>query len=215
KRAPNGAKRPCLSGGACDHDSHGAARPLRRLPGDTDSLGGEAQQPQHAARKSQHAGAPRGPEGPLFPKGLPSGGLGAGQVDRLDAKAMDADLEESPFVSYLRLRPPKPVEEKPEPPLEQNLREDVLKTKKQLLEVALRMEMLASDPETAEETALRLRRLRKAQRRGFGIAPRLASPPRLASLPALSGSEEPSPAASNLHRHLEVPPIHSISAVVT
>lgn len=45
----------------------------------------------------------------------------------------------------------------------------------------------ASDPETAEETALRLRRLRKAQRRGFGIAPRLASPPRLASLPVALG----------------------------
>ncbi|CAJ1378063.1 unnamed protein product [Effrenium voratum] len=103
------------------------------------------------------------------------------EVDRLDAKAMDADLEESPFVSYLRLRPPKPVEEKPEPPLEQNLREDVLKTKKQLLEVALRMEMLASDPETAEETALRLRRLRKAQR--YLLQPERA-------VEALSGSED-------------------------
>ena len=27
KRAPNGVKRPCLSGGACDHDSHGCEGP--------------------------------------------------------------------------------------------------------------------------------------------------------------------------------------------
>eukprot|EP00913_Durusdinium_trenchii_P012271 g11522.t1 len=102
------------------------------------------------------------------------------QVDRLAKDAEEAPLEENPFASFLSLRPPKPAEQQ-ELQLEQHLRQDVLKMKKQLLEVALNLELQAIDPETPEETALRLRRLQKAHRY-------LLHPERTAD--ALSGSED-------------------------
>ncbi|CAK9080825.1 unnamed protein product [Durusdinium trenchii] len=102
------------------------------------------------------------------------------EVDRLAKDAEEAPLEENPFASFLSLRPPKPAEQQ-ELQLEQHLRQDVLKMKKQLLEVALNLELQAIDPETPEETALRLRRLQKAHRY-------LLHPERTAD--ALSGSED-------------------------
>jgi len=103
------------------------------------------------------------------------------EVDRLEAKAAKEEpLEENPFSSFLYLRPPK-EEIPPELQIEQDLRQKILKTKKELLEVALNLELQASDPETEEETALRLRRLQKAQRY-------LLQPERVTE--ALSGSED-------------------------
>lgn len=84
------------------------------------------------------------------------------EVDRLDGTTVQ--FEENPFASYLRLRPEAEKIVIVEPPMENHLRAEVLKTKKQLLEVALKMEMIAMDPETDEETSLRMRKLRKAQR---------------------------------------------------
>eukprot|EP00490_Sorites_sp_Unknown_P002090 CAMPEP_0114696522 /NCGR_PEP_ID=MMETSP0191-20121206/72667_1 /TAXON_ID=126664 /ORGANISM="Sorites sp." /LENGTH=116 /DNA_ID=CAMNT_0001994299 /DNA_START=36 /DNA_END=382 /DNA_ORIENTATION=+ len=78
------------------------------------------------------------------------------EVDRLEAKAArEESLEENPFTSFLYLRPPK-KEIPPEVAIEQDLRQKVLKTKKELLEVALSLELKACDPETPEETAMRL-----------------------------------------------------------
>eukprot|EP00931_Biecheleriopsis_adriatica_P103823 TRINITY_DN78613_c0_g1_i1.p1 TRINITY_DN78613_c0_g1~~TRINITY_DN78613_c0_g1_i1.p1 ORF type:complete len:629 (-),score=110.07 TRINITY_DN78613_c0_g1_i1:7-1806(-) len=113
----------------------------------------------------------------------------APHVDRFDVdaskSALSIDLEENPFASYLSLRPAKveqqAVVEKSEPTIEQHLREEVLKTKRELLQVALQMELNASDPEAPEETVLRLRRLKKAQRY-------LYQPDR--TLDAFSGSED-------------------------
>lgn len=97
--------------------------------------------------------------------------FGPPNVDRLELdSAVSLDIEENPFSTYLSLRPPEPSDdelfEPPEPTqmtVEEHLMQEVLKTKKQLLELALDTELRLSDPEAPEETALRLRRLDKAQ----------------------------------------------------
>lgn len=100
--------------------------------------------------------------------------LGPAHVDRVEEEppsALSLDLEEDPFSTYLSLRPPKPTSDGPLEPLqpseltvEQHLRQEVLKTKKQLLDVALEMELRASDPGASEGAVLELRRLQKAQK---------------------------------------------------
>lgn len=110
------------------------------------------------------------------------------EVDRFEAKAAkEESLEENPFTSFLHLRPPK-KEVPREVAIEQDLRQQVLKTKKELLEVALCLELKACEPETPEETALRLRRLQKAHRY-------LLHPER--TMEALSGSEDEDSAMQN------------------
>jgi len=96
--------------------------------------------------------------------------FGPPNVDRLELdSAVSLDIEENPFSTYLSLRPSPTDDELFEPPeptrltVEEHLQQEVLKTKKQLLEVALETELRLSDPESPEETALRLRRLNKAQ----------------------------------------------------
>lgn len=96
--------------------------------------------------------------------------LGPANVDRLEPpSALSLDLEKDPFSTYLSLRPPKcdgPLEplQPAQLTVEQHLRQEVLKTKKQLLDVALEMELKASDPGASEGAVLELRRLQKAQR---------------------------------------------------
>eukprot|EP00930_Biecheleria_cincta_P060373 TRINITY_DN46037_c0_g1_i1.p1 TRINITY_DN46037_c0_g1~~TRINITY_DN46037_c0_g1_i1.p1 ORF type:complete len:568 (-),score=63.21 TRINITY_DN46037_c0_g1_i1:263-1966(-) len=115
--------------------------------------------------------------------------FGPPNVDRLElSSAVSLDIEENPFSTYLSLRPsPTDDDELFEPPeptqltVEEHLRQEILKTKKQLLEVALDTELRFSDPEAPEETALRLRRLKKAQT--YLLHPDHA-------LEILSGSEE-------------------------
>eukprot|EP00930_Biecheleria_cincta_P023535 TRINITY_DN16993_c0_g1_i1.p1 TRINITY_DN16993_c0_g1~~TRINITY_DN16993_c0_g1_i1.p1 ORF type:complete len:564 (+),score=91.21 TRINITY_DN16993_c0_g1_i1:67-1758(+) len=90
--------------------------------------------------------------------------------DRLEApSALSLDLEKEAFSAYLSLRPPK-SDGPPEPlqpaelTVEQHLRQEVLKTKKQLLDVALEMELKASSPGVSERAVRELRRLQKAQK---------------------------------------------------
>mmetsp|Transcript_106922 Transcript_106922/g.312641 ORF Transcript_106922/g.312641 Transcript_106922/m.312641 type:complete len:488 (+) Transcript_106922:87-1550(+) len=72
------------------------------------------------------------------------------------------DTASDPFASFMALRPPRPSPP-PESLTEQSLREDLLRTKRQLLEVGLKAELKALDPACPPETATRLRRVRKAQ----------------------------------------------------
>eukprot|EP00416_Gambierdiscus_australes_P044367 CAMPEP_0171107490 /NCGR_PEP_ID=MMETSP0766_2-20121228/66927_1 /TAXON_ID=439317 /ORGANISM="Gambierdiscus australes, Strain CAWD 149" /LENGTH=520 /DNA_ID=CAMNT_0011568805 /DNA_START=35 /DNA_END=1598 /DNA_ORIENTATION=+ len=73
------------------------------------------------------------------------------------------ELAADPFASFIALRPPK-TSTSPESTLEQSLREDLLRTKRRLLEVGLKAELKALDPSCPAEAAERLRRVRKAQR---------------------------------------------------
>mmetsp|Transcript_96239 Transcript_96239/g.299817 ORF Transcript_96239/g.299817 Transcript_96239/m.299817 type:complete len:476 (-) Transcript_96239:27-1454(-) len=74
-----------------------------------------------------------------------------------------ADADSDPFASFMALRPQRPLPP-PESATEQSLREDLLRTKRQLLEVGLKAELKALDPACPPETAARLRKVRKAQR---------------------------------------------------
>lgn len=114
--------------------------------------------------------------------------FGPPNVDRLELdSAVSLDIEDNPFATYLGLRP-SAVDELSEASkprvltVEEHLQQEILKTKKQLLEIALDTELKCSAPESPEETALRLRRMKKAQT--YLLHPEHA-------LEIVSGSEEP------------------------
>lgn len=87
----------------------------------------------------------------------------------LPPPATDVPVEGDPFASFMALRPkleppPQDQGQQLEATVEQSLREDVLRTKKQLLEIAVQAEFAALDPRSPADTKAKLRRIRRAQK---------------------------------------------------
>jgi len=76
----------------------------------------------------------------------------------------EAGAAQDPFATFAALRPPAPERpQKAEPTVERGLREELMRAKRELLEVGLKAELMALEPSCPPHTAARLRRLRKAQ----------------------------------------------------
>jgi len=73
------------------------------------------------------------------------------------------EMDANPFASFIAMRP-KPAPPPIESTVEQDIRNELLRTKRQLLEVGLRAELMALDPSCPRETAAKLRQIRKARR---------------------------------------------------
>lgn len=73
------------------------------------------------------------------------------------------DVDTNPFASFIAMRP-KPAPPPIESTVEQDIRDELLRAKRQLLEVGMRAELMALDPSCPRETAAKLRQIRKARR---------------------------------------------------
>lgn len=74
------------------------------------------------------------------------------------------NAEDDPYSSFMSTRPKPPEPSKETSQAELKLREDVLRTKRQLLEVALQAELKLLDPSCPADAAARMKQLRRAKR---------------------------------------------------